>query len=202
MAITTLFLSSFTQSDNYTSFKRNKLLRSIQIHGQVTKPGGSKRRVVFIEDPTKVQEDKATARKCSYCRQVGHNSRTCPDTLETSIFWTTNKVSQSTRDSNSFGEVSCQRCNNAGVVTCLFCEQDFDESLSRNDSKSLKIMKTEKSSRMDSFEERQLNTSTYLANLGRLSRMTYRLDGKTKVEVCIKCSGTTLMVCPRCRGEP
>ncbi|GJD12089.1 hypothetical protein Gasu2_62020 [Galdieria sulphuraria] len=204
MAITTsLFVSSFTRHDNSTSFKRNQLRLSLKIYGQVNKKGGSKRRVIFVEDTNKLLADKSIARKCSHCRQVGHNSRTCQDAFVTTVFWTTSIDSQSTRDRSSFGNVVCQRCKiMQESSTVFFCEQNVDSIVSRNESKNLEIIETEKSSRLDSFKEKQLKTSAYLANIGRLSRMTYKLDGKTKVEVCVKCSGTTLMVCPRCRGEP
>lgn len=201
MAITSLFLAPFTRTENSNGgYKRNRIRRYFEICGKVSNSQGSKRRLIIIEKPNKALNEKLTTRKCSQCRQQGHNSRTCKETYEVNTLWK-NPHSENSREDrlNSFGDTVCERCNDAGVVSCVFCEQNFARN---KDTNAFETTQVDTPGRLDSFKERQLKTTTYLANLGRLSKMTYRLDGKTKVEVCVKCSGTTLMVCPRCRGEP
>jgi hypothetical protein len=197
MSISTrlLFQPAFPRYDNLR-LKKGKLRHRLEILGQVNNPRGSKRRIVFIEERRVEKSSSAAARKCSHCRQVGHNSRTCQEYLDTSVPWRIIRTDK--RDSSRSEDSYCSRCNNAGVVNCVFCERSCT-SFPRD---SIGTSNSEKPTSFDAFKERQLKTSIYLANFGKLSKMTYKLDGKTKVEVCVKCSGTSLMVCPRCQGEP
>ncbi|KAK4523318.1 hypothetical protein GAYE_PCTG50G1212 [Galdieria yellowstonensis] len=166
MSISTrlLFQPAFPRYDDLR-LKKGKLRHRLEILGQVNNPRGSKRRVVFIEDRRVEKSSSAAARKCSHCRQVGHNSRTCQEYLDTSVPWRIVRTDK--RDSGRAEDIYCSRCNNAGVVNCVFCERSCTsfprDSVGNNNS--------EKPTSFDAFKERQLKTIGWQDQSGSMREM-------------------------------
>eukprot|EP00871_Galdieria_phlegrea_P004980 jgi/Galph1/5483/GphlegSOOS_G4139.1 len=176
------------------SRKKNTIIgKTLMVDMETPSGKGSRKRVVFLDGRRESQSEKER-RKCSYCREYGHNSRTCGVVSPvSSIPIRSTRAVRWKRTFSQHGPGSvCKRCNNAGFVSCIFCNQD--ESLEG----------VECSKNLSQTVERQIRKEKdmRLTDLGKLSRMKYQLHGKTKTEVCVKCSGTTFMVCPSCRGEP
>ncbi|GJQ13051.1 hypothetical protein GpartN1_g4842.t1 [Galdieria partita] len=102
------------------------------------------------------------ARRCSFCGEMGHNSRTC----------------NYTNDFKSVERTLCPRCRGSGVIPCSLCNC--------YDSRSRQL-----------FDEQAVASTFELANF---SKLKFIYKGKNLRQVCTKCGGSALMVCPDCFG--
>mmetsp|Transcript_9920 Transcript_9920/g.20850 ORF Transcript_9920/g.20850 Transcript_9920/m.20850 type:complete len:312 (+) Transcript_9920:40-975(+) len=119
---------------------------------------------------------RGAGRRCSRCGMLGHNSRSCK--ME---YFTTPKLASARRLQNNANP--CARCGGAGVVSCTVCDG---------------------CSRLTQVAASAQNASNMpappTAEIMSLSHLSYVYNGEGRSEICFKCGGSSLIVCPRCRG--
>jgi len=113
-----------------------------------------------LETKTKI------TRRCSFCGELGHNSRTCNN----------NHI----RDRQHIEK--CPRCRGSGVIPCPLCTSNHCYDQISNSS----------------CEEHVLAASTF--ELANFSKLKFVYKGKSRRQVCTKCGGSALTVCPDCFG--
>uniref|UniRef100_A0A7S0ZL53 CCHC-type domain-containing protein n=1 Tax=Timspurckia oligopyrenoides TaxID=708627 RepID=A0A7S0ZL53_9RHOD len=112
-------------------------------------------------------------RRCSRCGQSGHNSRSCQQ-----IYFQTNSFDKHRARIESR---SCVRCKGAGVVACGVCN-GCDKLFTTVLKGTIGLPAP------PTFE------------IMSLSHLSYVYRGEGRSEICFRCAGSSLVVCPDCRG--
>lgn len=118
----------------------------------------------IFSTPSRPVLDRKTkiARRCSFCGELGHNSRTC----------------HNVSDRKRIEKTLCPRCRGSGVIPCPLC--------SCYDAKSIGTCEN--------------HTATSAFELTNFSKLKFIYKGRNMRQVCTKCGGSALMVCPDCFG--